>query len=178
LFYGIIYYLYVIKGIKQFLNKTNNIKQNTMRTLLINKKAFIDWYFDQDVKETFFDDQQILKNLEQNGVFTITLNELLQNVGYMPKEIATEGQDLVLDEEGEEIDKFAYDKVAFTNSLKITLEKEVLFLVGEVKTRYNILVNDRCVDICYDEAIALESYEKTKANYSAPTKQTIKEEFV
>jgi peroxiredoxin len=96
----------------------------------------------------------------------------------MPKEIATEGQDLVLDEEGEEIDKFAYDKVAFTNSLKITLEKEVLFLVGEVKTRYNILVNDRCVDICYDEAIALESYEKTKANYSAPTKQTIKEEFV
>jgi len=148
-----------------------------MRTLLINKKAFIDWYFDQDVKETFFDDQQILKNLEQNGVFTITLNELLQNVGYMPKEIATEGQDLVLDGEGE-IDISVYDKISFTNSLKLTLEKEESFLVGEVKTKYNILVNDRCVDICYDEAIALESYEKTKANYSAPTKQTIKEEFV
>jgi uncharacterized protein YifE (UPF0438 family) len=177
LFYGIIYYLYVIKGIKQFLNKTNNIKQNTMRTLLINKKAFIDWYFDQDVKETFFDDQQILKNLEQNGVFTITLNELLQNVGYMPKEIATEGQDLVLDGEGE-IDISVYDKISFTNSLKLTLEKEESFLVGEVKTKYNILVNDRCVDVCYDEASALDSYEKAKANYSAPTKQTIKEEFV
>jgi hypothetical protein len=118
-----------------------------------------------------------LKNLEQNGVFTITLNELLQNVGYMPKEIATEGQDLVLDGEGE-IDISVYDKISFTNSLKLTLEKEESFLVGEVKTKYNILVNDRCVDVCYDEASALDSYEKAKANYSAPTKQTIKEEFV
>ena len=148
-----------------------------MKTLLINKKAFIDWYFDKDVKDTFFDDQSILKNLDTNGVFTIKLTEVLQQAGYLPQEVAEEGQDLILNEDGE-IDKFAYDVITFAANVKVTLQKEEEFIVGKKSVKYYVYANGNCVDVCKDEISALESFENTKKFYCETSRVTIKEEFV
>ncbi len=148
-----------------------------MKTLLINKKSFIDWYFDEDVKKTFFDDHNIFLNLVANGVFTIKLNDLLQQAGYLPEEIAEEGQDLILNKDGE-IDRYAYDVITFASKMKVTLQKEEEFIVGKKVVKYYVYANGKCVDVCKDEISALESFEKTKKDYCESIREIIKEEFV
>jgi uncharacterized protein YifE (UPF0438 family) len=148
-----------------------------MKTLLINKKSFIDWYFDEDVKKTFFDDHNIFLNLLANGVFTIKVNDLLKQAGYLPEEVAEEGQDLILNDDGE-IDKSAYDVITFSSKIKVTLQKEEEFIVGKKVVKYYIYANGKCVDVCNNEISALESFEKTKKYYCDTIRETIKEEFV
>lgn len=147
-----------------------------MKTLLINKKAFIEWYFDQDVKKTFFDDHNIFLNLVSNGVFTIKLNDLLQQAGYLPQEIAEEGQDLILNEEGE-IDRYAYDKISF-GGVRFSLEKETEYQNGKIKEKYFIHADNSCIGFYTDENEAIKEYELAKQNYIEPSRKILKSEYL
>lgn len=77
-----------------------------MKVLLVNKQAFIDWYFDKDITDSFFDDQGILRKLKSNGEFSITLQDLLDNVGYVPEEILEDGQEYKIDLETGDVNTF------------------------------------------------------------------------
>ena len=78
------------------------IKNNYMtKTLLIDKQAFIDWYFDHDICKEFFNRHDILESLTDKGVFTITLQHILDSVGYLPADIVAEGQEPMLDDNDE-----------------------------------------------------------------------------
>lgn len=147
-----------------------------MKTLLINKKAFINWYFDQETKETFFDDQNILKCLDKSGIFSIKLDDLLKNTGYLPKEVAEKGQDLILNEDGE-IDKFAYDKIAF-GGVRFSLEKETEYQNGKIKEKYYIHANNSCIGFSTDENEAIQEYELAKKNYVEPSRELLKSEYL
>ncbi len=84
------------------------------KTLLIDKQAFCDWYFDNEICEEFFYRQNILQSLENNGVFTITLDNLLKKVGYLPDYVAAEGQNPILYEnDNGNIDMEYYDVIKF-----------------------------------------------------------------
>ena len=72
-----------------------------MKELLVNQDAFIEWYFDYDMRKTFFADNSILEELKSSGSFTITAQYLLENCGYLPENVAIEGQDLILNKDGE-----------------------------------------------------------------------------
>lgn len=148
-----------------------------MKTLHINKKAFIDWYFDKEIKESFFDENDVLKKLDEQGVFTIKLDDILKNAGYLPEELAEAGQDLVLNEDGE-IDKYAYEKIVFSNKKRFSLEKVTDYMVGKMEVKYFIRVDESCIDVAYDEQEAMEKYESAKNNYCTPTKEIVKVEYL
>jgi hypothetical protein len=60
--------------------------------------------------------------------------------------------------------------------MKIQLEKEVKWESGKSVTKYWVLVDDKHVGLAYNEEEALDMYEKTKANYVKPSRETIREE--
>ena len=72
-----------------------------MKELLVNQDAFIEWYFDYDMRKTFFSDNSILENLKSNGKFSITIQQLLDEVCYLPESVIIEGQNPILIECGE-----------------------------------------------------------------------------
>ena len=78
------------------------------KKLIIDRQAFCDWYFDQGICEDFFYNHDILESLKTNGVFKITLQSLLDNVGYIPVDIVEDGQNPILNEIGE-VDTTEYD---------------------------------------------------------------------
>ena len=80
--------------------------------LLINKQAFCDWYFDYDICERFFKRHNILESLENNGVFKITLEDILKNVGYLPKDVVAKGQNPILNN-NDNVDMNSYDIIKF-----------------------------------------------------------------
>jgi len=82
------------------------------KTLLIDKKAFCDWYFDHEICKEFFDRHDILESLTSKGVFTITLQHILDNVGYLPEDVVAKKQNPVVDDRGE-VDTTAYDIITF-----------------------------------------------------------------
>ena len=84
----------------------------TNKTLLIDKDAFIAWYFDHDICKEFFDRHDILESLTDTGVFTITLQHILDSVGYLPADIVAEGEEPILDD-NDEIDMSLYDVITF-----------------------------------------------------------------
>ena len=84
------------------------------KTLLIDKQAFIDWYFDHDICKEFFDRHDILKSLTDDGGFSITLQHILDSVGYLPADVVAEGQKPMLDE-SDEVDMSLYDTITFKN---------------------------------------------------------------
>ena len=79
-----------------------------MKELLVNQDAFIEWYFDYDMRKTFFADNSILEELKSSGSFTITAQYLLDNCPYIPENVAIEGQNPILIECGE-IDMSQYN---------------------------------------------------------------------
>ena len=86
------------------------------KTLLIDRAAFIDWYFDHDMRESFVNDQDIASELSETGKFTITAQHLLDSVGYLPESVAAKdqpNQDQVILDAMEEINMGAYDKIKF-----------------------------------------------------------------
>jgi hypothetical protein len=85
------------------------------KTLLINRKHFVDWIFDYDDKKDFFQTYEVGKALLNDGVFTLSIDDLISNVGYLPVEVAEKGQDLSLDEEGD-INTADYDLIAFSST--------------------------------------------------------------
>lgn len=82
------------------------------KILYIDKKAFIDWFFDEDMIETFVHDQGVMSELKESGTFTLKIEELLSGAGYLPDSVASEGQEVVLDNMGE-VDMNHYDEIKF-----------------------------------------------------------------
>ena len=82
------------------------------KILYIDKKAFIDWFFDEDMIETFVYDQGVMSELKESGTFTLKIEELLSGAGYLPDSVVSEGQEVVLDNMGE-VDMNHYDEIKF-----------------------------------------------------------------
>ena len=80
--------------------------------LLIDRQAFCNWYFDYDICKEFFKRHRILESLEINGMFKVTLEEILEDVGYLPEDVVAEGQNPILNDNGE-VDMYAYDIITF-----------------------------------------------------------------
>ena len=80
--------------------------------LLINKERFIEWYFDHEIQTNFFHRHGILDKLKEKGVFTINLQDVLDNVGYLPLYVVEDEQDVesnIL----EEVEMSEYDEIKF-----------------------------------------------------------------
>jgi len=84
------------------------------KTLLIDKEAFINWYFDYDITKDFFHSQGILQSLKDTGEFKINLQEILDGVGYLPESVVADGQEVILDNLLE-VDMSEYDVIKFAN---------------------------------------------------------------
>ena len=82
------------------------------KTLLIDKQAFINWYFDHDICKEFFDRHDILESLTDKGVFTITLQHILDSVGYLPADVVAKGQKPILND-SDEVYMNEYDIIKF-----------------------------------------------------------------
>jgi hypothetical protein len=81
--------------------------------LIIRKKAFIDWYFDNDVCKEFFYDNDIRKELLKKGVFTISLQDILDKVGgYIPEDLIAKGQDVEIWND-DHVSVIGYDEIVF-----------------------------------------------------------------
>jgi hypothetical protein len=53
-----------------------------------------------------------MRQLKDDGVFTLTIEEVLSGAGYLPDSVASEGQEVVLNEM-DEIDMDHYDEIKF-----------------------------------------------------------------
>lgn len=82
------------------------------KILYIDRESFIDWFFDEDMIETFVYDQGVMSELKETGTFTLKIEELLSGAGYLPDSVASEGQEVVLDNMGE-VDMNHYDEIKF-----------------------------------------------------------------
>jgi hypothetical protein len=76
--------------------KTNQPMEN--KTLLVDRNAFCDWYFDYEVCKDFFYDQDILQKLKTHGTFNLDLQKILNGMDYIPASVIAEGQDYTFDE--------------------------------------------------------------------------------
>ena len=45
------------------------------KILYIDKEAFIDWFFDEDMIETFVYDQGVMSELKETGTFTLKIED-------------------------------------------------------------------------------------------------------
>jgi hypothetical protein len=82
------------------------------KTLLIDKEAFMKWYWDYDMCKTFFNDYDVYAKLLGHGVFTIKINDLITNCGYIPAGVVADGQEPILDED-DEVVLDEYDIIKF-----------------------------------------------------------------
>lgn len=82
------------------------------KILYIDRSAFIDWYFDEDTLKDFTNRHGLLSSLMIDGTFTITADELLADVGYLPSDLAFCGQTPIVDE-NDEIVMDVYDEIKF-----------------------------------------------------------------
>ena len=82
------------------------------KILYLDREAFIDWFFDEDMIKSFVYDQGVMGQLKDDGVFTLTIEEVLSGAGYLPDSVASEGQEFVLNEM-DEIDMDYYDEIKF-----------------------------------------------------------------
>lgn len=82
------------------------------KILLIDRASFIDWFFDEDMISSFFEIYNVTSELSETGTFTITAQHLLDNVGFLPGNLAAEGQEVILNQD-EEIDLGAYTEIKF-----------------------------------------------------------------
>jgi hypothetical protein len=82
--------------------------------LVVNRSSFLHWYFDEDIIENFFHHHRVLDQLEEDGVFSITAEALLDGVGYLPDHVVEDGQEIFYDDL-EEVDMGAYSKIVFSS---------------------------------------------------------------
>lgn len=82
------------------------------KTLLIDRNAFCDWYFDYDTCKDFFNDHKILYKLKTNGSFSITLQNILNGMDYVPENVIAESQRHLYDD-FEEVFLSDYENVKF-----------------------------------------------------------------
>lgn len=84
------------------------------KVLLLNRAAFIKWFFDWDIMSSFCDDYGVIQHLVNTGKFQLTAEQILEGVGYLSEEVVEDGQDIIRDEFGE-VDMSAYDEIIFSN---------------------------------------------------------------
>lgn len=82
------------------------------RILYIDREAFLDWYFDEDVIRQFVHDQRVMEELIETGEFSINAESLLGAVGFLPENVAMEGQVVKLNQL-DEIDTDYYHEIKF-----------------------------------------------------------------
>ena len=82
------------------------------KILYLDRESFIDWFFDEDMIKSFVYDQGVMGELKETGTFTLTIEEVLAGAGYLPDSVASEGQEVVLNEM-DEIDMDYYDEIKF-----------------------------------------------------------------
>jgi len=85
------------------------------KKLLIDREAFCDWYFDHDICKDFFYRHDILPSLRSDGVFKVTLQSILDDVGYLPEDVVAEGQNPIVDDRGE-VKMGYYDSITFAKT--------------------------------------------------------------
>jgi hypothetical protein len=85
------------------------------KTLLIDRNAFCDWYFDHSICKEFVHAHSIIQELKDEGTFTITLQDILNSAGYLPSNLVSNQQELVILDELDEVDMSYYDKIIFDN---------------------------------------------------------------
>lgn len=85
------------------------------KTLLIDRNAFCDWYFDHSICKEFVHAHNIIQELKDEGTFTITLQDILNSAGYLPSNLVSSQQELVILDELDEVDMSYYDKIIFDN---------------------------------------------------------------
>jgi hypothetical protein len=83
------------------------------KVLLIDRASFIDWFFDEDMKETFVTDYGLVDSLAADGSFKVTAKELLDVAGYLPASVVSDFQREVYLDQNDEVDTSRYTEIKF-----------------------------------------------------------------
>lgn len=83
------------------------------KVLLIDRGSFIDWFFDDDMRETFIYDYEVVADLATEGKFSITAKDLLDAVGYLPASVVSDFQREVYLDQNDEVDTSRYTEIKF-----------------------------------------------------------------
>ena len=83
------------------------------KVLLIDRGSFIDWFFDEDMRETFVTDYGLVDSLAADGSFKVTAKELLDVAGYLPASVVSDFQKEVYLDENDEVDTSKYTEIKF-----------------------------------------------------------------
>lgn len=81
--------------------------------LLIDRGRFIDWFFDEDMRETFVYDYGVADYLATEGSFSITAKSLLDCVGYIPEFVVSDLQKKIYLNVDDEVDTDKYTEIKF-----------------------------------------------------------------
>lgn len=81
--------------------------------LLIDRAKFIDWFFDEDMRETFVYDYAVADDLATEGSFSITAETLLDSVGYIPERVVSDLQKKVYLCGDDDVDTTKYNEIKF-----------------------------------------------------------------
>ena len=68
-----------------------------MRTLFLNRKKFLNWYFSDGVSF----DANVFDSLLTDGQYNLDIQELLESVGFVSEHILEDGQEYELYENGD-----------------------------------------------------------------------------
>lgn len=83
------------------------------KVLLIDRGSFIDWFFDDEMKESFVYDYDVASELATEGKFSITAQSLLDSVGYIPASVVSDFQKEVYLDEHDDVDTSKYTEIKF-----------------------------------------------------------------
>jgi hypothetical protein len=83
------------------------------KVLLIDRGSFIDWFFDDNMRETFIYDYEVVADLATEGKFSITAKDLLDAVGYLPASVVSDFQREVYLDQNDEVDTSKYTEIKF-----------------------------------------------------------------
>jgi hypothetical protein len=83
------------------------------KVLLIDRGSFIDWFFDEDMRENFVYDYDVVSDLATEGRFDITAQALLDGAGYIPASVVSELQTEIYLNEDDEVDCTKYTEIKF-----------------------------------------------------------------
>jgi hypothetical protein len=83
------------------------------KVLLIDRGSFIDWFFDEDIRESFVYSYDVAVELATEGKFSITAQGLLDSVGYIPASVVSGLQTEVYLDENDEVDTSRYTEIKF-----------------------------------------------------------------
>ena len=125
-----------------------------MKTLLIKRKEFIEWFFDHDICKEFVYNHGVIEDLSTDGIFSVTAESFLHSTGYIPEGLQEDGQEVHLDEH-DELDLSAYDEIKFSEPVKSSvIEVDIAFYHPEDENG-NVDESNKI----YDEEGMLQEFE-------------------